>query len=82
MLTTYEAGLCSCGQPVVLAHHEDNDGWYSAEKSQCHSCAARERATAGTKNEAYVPEPGEKVYTKFTRDLVTKPLRNHSSLSL
>lgn len=82
MLQVYEGGLCGCGQPVVLAHHEDNDGWYTAHKSQCHSCAARERATAGTSKEQYVPEPGEKVFTEFTRDLVNKPLRNHSSPSL
>lgn len=72
-LTTYEAGLCACGQPVVLAHHEANDGWYEAHKTQCHSCAARERATQPGGNSPYVPQPGEKVYTTYARP-ADKPL--------
>jgi hypothetical protein len=66
-LTIYEDGLCGCGQPLVLAHHEDNDGWYEAHKKQCHSCAARERATQGNGKDQYTPAPGEKVYTVYTR---------------
>jgi len=73
-LTLYEAGLCSCGQPTILAHHPDNDGWYDANKVQCHSCATRERATQGTSKEAYVPQPGERIGTTYTRP-ATKPLQ-------
>lgn len=62
---------------MILAHHEDNDGWYKANKTQCHSCAARERATAPNGNEPYVPEAGEKISTEFTRDLEKKPLKRH-----
>jgi len=65
--------LCSCGQPAVLAHHPDNDGWYEAEKVQCNSCAARERATSAGAGQQYQPDPGEKVYTKYTRP-GSKPL--------
>lgn len=72
-LTVYEDGLCSCGQPVILAHHPDNDGWYDAEKVQCQSCASRERATSGTGSEAYHPMPGEKVHTRYSRP-ADKPL--------
>lgn len=72
-LTLYEGGLCGCGQPLVLAHHKDNDGWYDAHKRQCHSCAAQERATKGNGNDPYVPMDGEKVFTVYTRP-ATKPL--------
>lgn len=72
-LTIYEDGLCSCGQPLILAHHPDNDGWYDSHKTQCHSCAARERATQGNGKDHYVPAPGEKVYTLYTRP-ADKPL--------
>lgn len=72
-LTIYEDGLCSCGQPTILAHHEQNDGWYDAKKKQCHSCAKREASTKPNGNEPYVPMPGEKVYTIYTRP-VDKPL--------
>lgn len=61
-LTIYEDGLCSCGQPTVVAHHVDNDGWYEAQKVQCYSCASRELATANSGSEPYTPDPGEKVY--------------------
>jgi hypothetical protein len=71
-LTVYEAGLCSCGQPMVLAHHPQNDGWYEAHKTQCHSCAAREQATKSGAT-PYVPQPGEKVYTTYERP-ADKPL--------
>ena len=66
---------------MVLAHHVDNDGWYETKKSQCHSCAAMERATTGTDNDPYVPEPGEKMYTQFTRDLIKKPLPPQGEVS-
>lgn len=69
-LTVYEDGLCSCGQPVAVAHHQDNDGWFEAHKTQCHSCAARERSTSG---QNYTPQPGEKVYTTYDRP-ADKPL--------
>ena len=72
-LTIYEDGLCQCGQPIVIAHHPDNEGWYEAEKVQCQSCASRERATSGTGKEAYTPMPGEKVHTRYTRP-PSKPL--------
>lgn len=72
-LTIYEDGLCSCGHPLVLAHHPDNDGWYEAHKKQCHACAARERATQGSGGDAYVPTPGERVSTRYTRP-ADKPL--------
>jgi hypothetical protein len=72
-LTIYEGGLCSCGQPMVLAHHEQNDGWYDPVKTQCHSCAARERATQGNGKDPYKPAPGEKVSTTYTRP-ADKPL--------
>jgi len=75
-LTIYEDGLCSCGQPIILAHHPDNDGWYEAHKTQCHSCAARERATQGTSKEQYIPQPGERVYTTYDRP-AHKPLPPH-----
>lgn len=68
-LTIYEDGLCACGQPMVVAHHPDNDGWYKAHKAQCQSCAAKERTGAG----ATPPEPGEKVYTTYDRPS-SKPL--------
>lgn len=69
----YEDGLCGCGQPLVLAHHPENDGWYDSVKTQCHSCAARERATQGTSKERYEPQPGEKISTRYTRP-ANKPL--------
>lgn len=72
-LTIYEEGLCSCGQPTIISHHEDNDGWYDAKKKQCHSCAKREAATKGNGKEPYEPMPGEKVYTIYTRP-ADKPL--------
>lgn len=72
-LTIYEDGLCSCGQPMAVAHHEDNDGWYDAKKTQCHSCAKREAATQGNGKDPYKPVPGEKVYTVYTRP-ASKPL--------
>lgn len=72
-LTIYEDGLCSCGQPMAVAHHPDNDGWYDPKTTQCHSCAARERATQGTGSTPYKPQPGEKVYTLYTRP-ASKPL--------
>ena len=72
-LTIYEDGLCSCGQPTVLAHHEQNDGWYDAAKVQCHSCAAREHATRANGSEPYQPMPGERLYTRYTRP-DSKPL--------
>lgn len=74
-LTIYEEGLCSCGQPLVLAHHPDNDGWYEAHKKQCHSCAARERSTQAKGTEPYKPQAGEKVFTLYTRPS-DKPLKN------
>lgn len=64
-LQVYEDGLCGCGHPTILAHGDENDGWFKAHKTQCQSCAAQERATAGNKNEQYVPAPGEKVFTSF-----------------
>ena len=67
VLEIYQDGLCGCGQPTMLAHHPDNDGWYDAEKVQCHSCAARERSTAGSGKDPYEPAPGEKVYTSYSR---------------
>jgi len=72
-LTVYEDGLCSCGQPMAVAHHKDNDGWYDSKKTQCHSCAARERATQPNGSTPYVPAAGEKVYTIYTRP-ADKPL--------
>ncbi|WP_275779712.1 hypothetical protein [Paenarthrobacter sp. Y-19] len=66
-LTIYEDGLCGCGQPAAIAHHPDNDGWYDAHKIQCHSCAARERATTGAGTQPYKPDPGEKVFTSYER---------------
>lgn len=66
-LTIYEGGLCSCGHPLVIAHHEQNDGWYDAKLVQCHACAARERKTQGNGKEPHVPMPGEKVSTIYTR---------------
>lgn len=72
-LTVYEDGLCGCGQPMALAHHPQNDGWYEAHKTQCHSCASRERATAGNGKDPYTPEPGEKVWTSYERP-ENKPL--------
>lgn len=68
-LTIYEDGLCVCGQPMAVAHHPDNDGWYDAKKIQCHSCAKREAASAGKAD----PVPGEKTYTIYTRP-ANKPL--------
>ena len=64
-LEVYEDGLCSCGQPTILSHGDENDGWYEAHKIQCQSCATQERATSGSSGNPYVPEPGEKVYTSF-----------------
>lgn len=66
-LTIYEDGLCSCGQPTIIAHHEDNDGWYDAKKKQCHSCAKKEAATQPNGKEPYQPMPGEKLFTVYTR---------------
>lgn len=77
-LTVYEDGLCGCGQPMNLAHHPQNDGWYEAHKTQCHSCASRERATAGNGKDAYTPEPGEKVWTTYERP-DNKPLLARSN---
>jgi hypothetical protein len=58
---------------MILAHHPQNDGWYDAEKTQCHACAARERSTQGKGNDPYTPSPGEKVSSKYTRP-ASKPL--------
>lgn len=66
--TIYEDGLCACGQPRVISHHTDNDGWYEIKKAECFSCAAQERATAGSGNTPYTPAPGEKVYTIFNSE--------------
>lgn len=78
-LTIYEDGLCGCGQPITLAHHPDNDGWYEAHKIQCHSCASRENATKGTGKDPYKPMPGEKVYTSYDRpDSKPLPLRSNA----
>ncbi|WP_190263677.1 hypothetical protein [Glutamicibacter nicotianae] len=75
VLTIYEDGLCSCGQPTELAHHPDNDGWYTAHKKVCQSCAARERSTQGIGKEPYKPDPGERVYTSYDRP-TDKPIRD------
>jgi hypothetical protein len=72
-LTIYEDGLCACGQPMAVAHHPDNDGWYDAKKVQCNSCAKRENATSGDGTNPYKAAPGEKVYTIYTRP-ANKPL--------
>lgn len=72
-LTVYEDGLCSCGQPVIISHHPDNEGWYDAEKVQCQSCATRELATSGNGKDPYKPSPGEKTFTRYTRP-ANKPL--------
>lgn len=58
---------------MAIAHHPDNDGWYDAAKVQCQSCASRERETTGTPKAPYKPQPGEKVYTLYTRP-ADKPL--------
>lgn len=70
VLTKWEQGLCSCGQPIAVAHHPDNDGWYDPKVTQCHSCAEMERHT-GSKD--YRPDAGEKLSTKYTRP-GSKPL--------
>lgn len=75
-LEIYTDGLCGCGQPAILAHHPDNDGWYDTKKIQCKSCSSREMATQGTSNNPYEPSPGEKVYTVYTRP-ESKPLPPH-----
>lgn len=66
-LEKYEAGLCSCGNPTIIAHHPDNDGWYDVTARQCHACAEIERASDAKKK----PEPGTKVTATYSR---TKPL--------
>ena len=64
----WEEGLCSCGQPAVIAHHPDNDGEYDIERVQCHACAALDQANKGRE-----PEPGEKSWAQYTRP-TWKPL--------
>ena len=39
-LEQYEAGLCACGQPRVVAWHSEMDGWYDGEQIVCHACSA------------------------------------------
>ena len=58
---------------MSIAHHPDNDGWYDAHKTQCHRCAAQERAVKGNGKDPYEPAPGEKVYATYTRP-ASKPL--------
>ncbi|GAA1453477.1 hypothetical protein ACFP47_09215 [Nesterenkonia lacusekhoensis] len=40
--TLYKDGLCSCGQPIILAHDDENSGWFVAQESVCVACAAVE----------------------------------------
>ncbi len=56
-----------------MAHHPDNDGWFTPHAKTCQACAARERATQGTKNAPYVPEPGERIHVTYDRP-ASKPL--------
>ena len=69
--TLYLAGMCSCGHPVKLCQHPDNDGWFEARTVICHSRAA---VDASTGKEGYKPEPGELFSTVYTRP-ADKPLR-------
>ncbi|MDJ0321826.1 hypothetical protein [Pseudarthrobacter sp. PS3-L1] len=78
-LTKYEGGLCSCGQPMILAHDKDNEGWYEPHKTYCYSCAARETATQGDGKNPYKPEPGERVYTALDPVAKTTALKRRAS---
>lgn len=49
----YEESLCSCGEPRNLAHHPDNEGWYTIDNDPeegsavvCNACAAIEKNKA------------------------------------
>lgn len=72
---SYLATLCpgECGQPRELAHHWDNEGWYSVEdedRTTCHACTALKQA--GAKEPI---EPVEFLTISHPRDYATKPLR-------
>lgn len=62
-LTIYRDGLCGCGKPLSVAHHPDNDGWYTARTTVCHSCAAVDRQ----RDQKEEQKPGEKVYAQYDR---------------
>ena len=68
-LTAYKDGLCACGKPLLIAHHEDNDGWYSAKSTVCHACAAMDRK----RDSGDEMQPGEKAYPSYDRP-ADKPL--------
>lgn len=68
--TLYLAGMCECGHPRHICQHWDNDGWFTVETTQCHAKAAIERFTSDA---TYKAEPGELVFTTYTRP-ASKPL--------
>ncbi len=54
----YQDGLCGCGKPVIVAHSEENKGWYETKSSICHACAASESAMKGKDGKRRDAEPG------------------------
>lgn len=66
----YVQGMCDCGWPRTLCQHPDNDGWFTAHRTTCHSRAAVEQITHA---KDYKPEPGELIYTTYDRP-ESKPL--------
>lgn len=63
--TQYEAGMCSCGYPVHICHHPENDGYFDVHQTVCYAEAAID-AFRGT--EEYKPEPGERLGAVYTRE--------------
>ncbi|NUP49013.1 MAG: hypothetical protein HOW97_17160 [Catenulispora sp.] len=44
-LMTYEADLCTCGQPRSESMNADNEFAYAAEPLRCHACKAIARGS-------------------------------------
>lgn len=75
-LTVYRDGLCKCGRPLSIAHHPDNNGWYSAHETTCHACRAVEKAQKDNER-----EPGTSLFPVYDRpsDLPIGAIRRHGN---
>ena len=63
--TQYEKGMCSCGYPIHICHHPENDGYFDVHETRCYAEAAIEEHR---NREDYQPETGERLGAVYTRE--------------
>jgi hypothetical protein len=63
--TQYEQGMCSCGYPVHICHHPENDGYFDVHEATCYAAAAID---AHRNQTDYKPSPGERLGAVYTRE--------------